>query len=234
MRLLLKTGLNPNACNKFGESIIHAVCRRGDHAALSVLLEYKASVCVSDDFGRTPLHDACWTSEPNFDLITMLLDQDPWLLCLSDCRGSTPLSYVRRNHWALWIGFLSAVVERYWPCILEEPKSSERSTHDLEDNAGRESEWPKVPPRSLLRPNSHPIPDPQDSLSLEVLELLASGMLNPADVTKASFQMELTECSSQVVCHRRITMDPNGDCTSNATMMQGLVHVSTTGLPMFK
>eukprot|EP00970_Alexandrium_tamarense_P020213 scaffold14970_cov421-Alexandrium_tamarense.AAC.1 len=45
--------------------------------------------------------------------------------------------------------------------------------------------------------------------------------------------MELTECSSQVVCHRRITMDPNGDCTSNATMMQGLVHVSTTGLPMF-
>jgi hypothetical protein len=33
-----------------------------------LLEECKLCVNISDDFGRTPLHDACWTAEPNFEV----------------------------------------------------------------------------------------------------------------------------------------------------------------------
>ena len=49
---VFEAGLNPNACNKFGESVVHMVCRRGCHAVLQVLIEAGCSVQVCDDFGR--------------------------------------------------------------------------------------------------------------------------------------------------------------------------------------
>ncbi|KAL7526427.1 hypothetical protein ACHAXR_002399, partial [Thalassiosira sp. AJA248-18] len=119
-RSLLSAGLHPNACNKFGESIVHAACRRSDYTMLRALLEAGSTVQVTDDFGRTPLHDACWTSSPNFDTIRLLLDQNPWLLCIMDCRGSTPPGYVRKAHWGLWIGFLGAIADRYWPDLNDD------------------------------------------------------------------------------------------------------------------
>ncbi len=97
VRSLLASGLHRNACNKFGESIFHSACRRGNFAMLRALIEARSSVQVTDDFGRTPLHDTCWMSTPNFDAIRLLLDQDPWLPCIVDCRGSTPLEYMRRQ-----------------------------------------------------------------------------------------------------------------------------------------
>lgn len=219
VQLLLESGLNPNACNKFGESIVHAACRRGDYNMLRVLIKAGSSVQISDDFGRTPLHDACWTSGPNFETISILLDLDPWLLSISDCRGSTPLSYVRKAHWALWIGFLGAIADKYWPCL----NGLENSPINNTDNSSQNVDFdrPIVPPLSCLEPNSRPLPDPLGSLlTLEVVELIASGKLRPEGVTKkeASYKCEETKSLTFVdkePPHRvGITVDPMMSRTS--------------------
>jgi hypothetical protein len=169
---LFEKGLNPNACNKFGESVVHVVCRRGNHTMLQLLLDAGCSVQVCDDFGRTPLHDACWTSEPNFELISMLLDQDPWLLSLKDRRGTTPLGYVKYDsHCRLWREYLSKVADNYWPA------HDVRTDNTSHDELKRSSDsLPTIPPLALLEPNSRPIPDPKISPSLETLERVANGL----------------------------------------------------------
>ena len=60
------------ACNRFGESIVHMACRRADFEVVDFLLENIGDVWGVDDFGRTPLHDACWRPEPRFDIVTCL------------------------------------------------------------------------------------------------------------------------------------------------------------------
>ena len=81
-------GRTMDACNKFGESILHLACRRGHLPTIAFLLAAGANVAISDDFGRTPLHDCCWTSEkPCFEVIRLLLDRDLGLLRVVDRRG---------------------------------------------------------------------------------------------------------------------------------------------------
>jgi len=100
-------GRNLRCCNKFGESILHMACRRGSTEVVKFLLcEAGVSTRVRDDYGRTPLHDACWTREPQFELVSLIIESCPELLSVSDKRGHTPLSYVRRDHWDAWIKFL--------------------------------------------------------------------------------------------------------------------------------
>lgn len=237
-RSLLASGLHPNACNKFGESIVHAACRRGDYAMLrELVLGAGSSVQVTDDFGRTPLHDACWTTAPNFDAIRLLLDQDPWLLSIMDCRGSTPLGYVRKAHWALWIGFLGAIANRYWPDLLASRIGG--------NSGGEQQERPSVPPLAFAQPNSRPAPDPKRVvLDLDVVELLANGKLAPRDVLNDEKKdgrccsKGTAEASSAVIAPEaikvttdgipapssfrpasRITLDPLRASGSNATTM---------------
>jgi hypothetical protein len=109
MKLLkqyLRDGRNLDACNKFGESIVHIMCRRGSLEGLSFLVE-KASVSlmVRDDFGRNPLHDAMWTDKPSFDMVKFILKTSPRLLFAKDKRGSTPLAYIPRPRWTEWCNF---------------------------------------------------------------------------------------------------------------------------------
>lgn len=59
LRAVLSSGISTNPCNSFGESLVHMVSRRGDHRLLKMMLEVGTSIQVSDDYGRTPLHDAC-------------------------------------------------------------------------------------------------------------------------------------------------------------------------------
>ncbi len=178
-RSLLSSGLHPNACNKFGESIVHAACRRGDFAMLRALLEARSSVQVTDDFGRTPLHDACWTSTPSFDTIRLLLDQDPWLPCIVDCRGSAPLGYVRRAHWAVWIGFLGGIADHYWPDLNEAQNNPNGGARQI------------IPPLALLEPNSRPLPDPcLNGISLEIIEHLANGSITPQELNDKRINFE--------------------------------------------
>ena len=109
LKQFVKEGRNLQACNKFGESLVHIVCRRGSLEGLSFLFEKgRASLMVRDDFGRNPMHDAAWTDKPSFDMIRFILRVAPGLLFAKDLRGSTPLAYIPRSRWAEWSNFLNA------------------------------------------------------------------------------------------------------------------------------
>jgi ankyrin repeat protein len=59
-----------------------------------------------DDYGRTPLHDAAWTDQPNFEIVQQLLENSPDLLLVKDKRGYSPLAYVPSQQRAEWCRFL--------------------------------------------------------------------------------------------------------------------------------
>lgn len=107
LREFHRSGRSLQCCNRFGESLIHMACRRGFTDVVSFLLkEAGVSLRVRDDYGRTPMHDACWTAEPNFELMGLIIEAEPQLLFISDKRGHSPLDYARRDHWEKWISFL--------------------------------------------------------------------------------------------------------------------------------
>lgn len=105
---LYKSGtLTTNCCNKFGESLLHLSCRRGYTSIVRYLLEeVKVNANMRDDYNRTPLHDACWTTEPVFDLVDLLIQKVPHQLIMEDVRGFTPFDYVRAEHRGRWLRFL--------------------------------------------------------------------------------------------------------------------------------
>jgi ankyrin repeat protein len=108
LKELHAAGVMLTCCNKFGDSLVSIACRRSHTKAVKFLVE-KANVPVHfvDDFQRTPLHDACWTSEPNFEVVELLLKIAPEHAVVPDKRGHTPFDYARSNHWGQWTKFLS-------------------------------------------------------------------------------------------------------------------------------
>jgi Ankyrin repeats (3 copies) len=68
LRALQTAGVSMNACNRFGESILHMAARMGAlemvefmvAASISATGSEVGGLCISDDYGRLPLHDACW------------------------------------------------------------------------------------------------------------------------------------------------------------------------------
>jgi len=99
-----------NACNRFGESILHIACRRGHLEMVRFLVEEVGLSCITirDDYHRTPLHDAFWTSKASPDVVAFLLKQ-PYvteLLLCKDKRGFTPLDYSRGEDRGKWLRFL--------------------------------------------------------------------------------------------------------------------------------
>lgn len=177
---LLRAGLSRNPCNAFGESIVHMVCRRGEMDLLRVMVESGTSLQISDDFGRTPLHDACWTAEPNFDVVDLILRTDSRLLRICDCRGASPLSYIKRDNWSSWVEYFSSRKEEFWP-----PRDVNR--------VGVEG------PPALVgeAPHTRPIVDPDDAAPLDLVTMVASGRVGPEearlkrdDITKKIQQAE--------------------------------------------
>lgn len=110
LQRLHEEGKVKNACNPFGESVLHLACRKG----LTEVVEFlcakpegpRLSLFVHDDYGRTVMHDACWTVRPQWPLVEFLLEHCPQLLACSDVRGHIPLDYVPKSDWQLWIDFL--------------------------------------------------------------------------------------------------------------------------------
>jgi hypothetical protein len=108
LKQLHLAGVSMDACNRFGDSLIHIACRRGMTSIVKFLVEEaKCSLYVRDDFLRTPLHDACWTPEPNFEIVETLLRVAPDLVLLRDSRGATPFDYIRVSHKPQWVEFLA-------------------------------------------------------------------------------------------------------------------------------
>jgi ankyrin repeat protein len=69
LRKLLSTGLSSNPANVHGEGLINLVCRLGNSAILKVMIDAGCDVQVSDDYGRTPLHDVCCATQPSCTLL---------------------------------------------------------------------------------------------------------------------------------------------------------------------
>ena len=59
------------ACNQFGENRLHLACRKGLCCEIIdfFIEDVQGKLNVRDKFGRTPLHNACMPSLPNFDII---------------------------------------------------------------------------------------------------------------------------------------------------------------------
>ena len=118
VRELQKAGKNLQSSNNFGESIVHTAARRGQFGILRFLTEEAGvSLKVCCDSGRTPLHDACWTSTPNFACVRFILNKHPEFLFIADRRGFTPLQYAPNETWGEWGNFLEENRE-----VLEELK----------------------------------------------------------------------------------------------------------------
>jgi ankyrin repeat protein len=121
LRTYVADGRNLQCCNRFGESLMHMACRRGFTDVVQFLvLEAKCTLFVRDDYGRTAMHDAAWSPEPNFTMLEFLIEQAPELLLMSDVRGHTPFSYVRREHWSQWIGFLQDHYEKLFSSSIDD------------------------------------------------------------------------------------------------------------------
>lgn len=165
---IMECGLSYNPCNRFGESIVHMACRRGNTELVKYLLDRGCNVQACDDFGRTPLHDACWTNEPTFELVELLLEKDLRLLNITDCRGATPLAYVKRENWPKWKSFFTGKVEKYW------------APRDVEKD-GEES----VPALALLPPCSRVLEEPENVLPVDIAKQLSGGTLAPSEVKNA-------------------------------------------------
>ena len=106
-RIHASEGRTLQCANRFGESILHMACRRGFTDVVRFLIkEAGVSPRVRDDMGRTPMHDACWTCEPNPELAKLLIKECPELLVLKDRRGSAPFEYTRLEHAEAWSAFL--------------------------------------------------------------------------------------------------------------------------------
>lgn len=96
-----------DCCNQIGNSLVHVAARRGHTDIVKFLVEEaNASVHFIDEYHRTPLHDACWTSTPNFEIVEILLRYAPAQALCRDNRGATPFDYARHEHHDQWVQFL--------------------------------------------------------------------------------------------------------------------------------
>jgi Ankyrin repeats (3 copies) len=181
---IIQSGISPNPCNTYGESLVHMVCRRGNSHLLQIMLESGCSVQVSDDYGRTPLHDACWAAEPAFETVTLLLDHDTTLIQMLDCRGNLPLSYIRKDHWSQWIDFLHQKKDIYWPSFLtnDDDDNVENTSDDRQSFVSTVSEFVDQ------YPNTRPIRDPKNALPLDLANQVASGRLKPQEAIRLHHQ----------------------------------------------
>ena len=119
LRTFHREGRPLKCSNRFGESLLHLACRKSlVEVVIFLVNEIGIPVCVKDDMGRSPLHDAFWTCEPNFAVVDILLNKCPDLLFVSDKRGHTPLSYARKDHWGKWNQYLKERSHLIEPAML--------------------------------------------------------------------------------------------------------------------
>jgi hypothetical protein len=169
---VLRSGISPNPCNQYGESLVHMVCRRGESQPLQIMLDSGCLIQVADDYGRTPLHDACWAARPAFDVIDKILGVDTRLFHMTDCRGAVPLSYVRKEHWGMWIQYLESRKDTFWPD---------------RDVAQGEEDCPEL---TKVAPHSCPIRDPPNALTPQLATMVVSGKMSPEEAQMLKYDKD--------------------------------------------
>ena len=125
LRRQLALGKTMSACNRHAESVLHMACRRSEQEVVDFLLSNGGQADIIDDYGRTPLHDACWRPEPHFAIVELLLERNVDLIRYADARGAVPLHYTRQEHWAQWCRFLYNQKDKFWPILLSKTSSEE-------------------------------------------------------------------------------------------------------------
>ena len=101
--------LQLQARNQFGENLVHIACRMGlSWDVLKFLVkDAKVPLNVRDRFGRTPLHNACMSSLPNFDNIDYVIKYAPRLVLFEDDDGKIPFELIPSRCFERWTRFLS-------------------------------------------------------------------------------------------------------------------------------
>ena len=57
---------------------------------------------VRDKFGRTPLHNACMSSLPNFDNIEYVISREPRMIFYEDDNGNIPFDLIPQRCYERW------------------------------------------------------------------------------------------------------------------------------------
>jgi hypothetical protein len=164
---ILTCGISPNACNKYGESLLHRVCKFGQDKLLKIFLECGADIQITDGSGRTPMHEVCRRPRPSFKTFELLLQQDARLLHMQDAAGATPLSFVRKEQYGAWNEFLESILDTYF-----KPR---------DPSVGPQG----PPPLALEKSNSRPVPDPDNALPLALAALVSGGRMEPEEAIAA-------------------------------------------------
>jgi hypothetical protein len=107
LKALQSDGQILNCFNRFGESLLTMACRRGFEEIVAFLLEQPdIDIRISDDSGRTVLHDACWNPSPQLNICKWIIEREPALFFILDNRGCSAFHYARPEHWGIWRQFL--------------------------------------------------------------------------------------------------------------------------------
>lgn len=172
LRSVLEAGLSPNACNERGESLVHLVCRHDKVDLFRILVAFDVDIQQTDAYGRTVMQEACWASNPSFEIARCLIERDPGFLFMYDDRGMYPLSYVTKANWGIWEDFLleGGCIEKVFP-----------ATHTVNNKDGF------MPPLCRLTPNSRPVPDPKDKIDTTLANMVASGAITAYDAMIAVY-----------------------------------------------
>jgi ankyrin repeat protein len=183
LRKILDYGIHPNPSNYYGESLIHLVCRLGSFELLNIMLDCGSSVQVCDDYGRTPLHDACWSNQVSMDVVTLLLKKDRHLLFMADCRDTVPLQYVPKQSWAIWREYIDTIIEEIFP-VRSRPQS-------IVEHADEGAVLAR------MRPNTRPLVCRSNALRMELARIVATGRMEPEeiDVIRGTTTCGVSSCS---------------------------------------
>jgi len=97
------------ARNQFGENLLHLACRMGiSRDVLEFLVDGPAKVPLNirDKFGRTPLHNSCMSTVPNFQNIEYVIFKAPRMLLFEDDTGKIPFELIPPQCFEQWTQFL--------------------------------------------------------------------------------------------------------------------------------
>lgn len=157
---LLGTGISPNPCNQFRDSIVDLVCKRGNAPIFGCLVMHGCDLRVCDGFGRTPLHHSCWASDFSTEIAEIILRTDRQQLLMEDKRGQTPLEYVRPDQSQDWIDFLEDHADLLFP---------------------KGGTLPPIVNVKALRKDGQ-IPDPPNCLPVSLAGAVSAGTISPKEL----------------------------------------------------